>query len=136
MTLEEQLIRDEGLKLKVYVDTVGKRTIGVGRNLDDKGISEQEAKNLLWHDIGDCEGQVNQFLPWATDLDEVRYAVLINMCFNLGVNGLLGFKNALEAMRLEDWPKAAAEMLDSKWADQVGNRAIRLAKQMETGNWQ
>jgi len=136
MTLEEQLTRDEGVVLKPYRDTVGKLTIGIGRNLDDKGISESEARVLLQNDIAEFDKQVGAALPWTSDMDSIRYAVLVNMAFNLGIRGLLGFKNALEAMRSEDWPKAAVEMLDSNWANQVGDRALRLAKQMATGNWQ
>jgi len=130
------LIRDEGLRLKPYKDTVGKLTIGIGRNLDDRGITEEEARILLGNDIKECETQVQNRLPWAFEMDYPRYAVLINMAFNLGINGLLGFKNALVAMRAENWSVAAEEMLDSKWARQVGDRANRLVKQMETGDWQ
>ena len=136
MTIEEQLTRDEGLVLKPYLDTVGKLTIGIGRNLDDKGISESEAHVLLRNDIAEFEKQIWVALPWASNMDSTRYAVLVNMAFNLGINGLLSFKNALEAMRSEDWPKAAVEMLDSNWAVQVGDRALRLAKQITTGDWQ
>ena len=136
MTLEEQLTRDEGLILKPYRDTVGKLTIGIGRNLDNKGISESEALVLLRNDIAEYDKQVQVALPWTSDMDSTRYAVLVNMAFNLGIHGLLGFKNALEAMRSEDWPKAAVEMLDSNWANQVGDRALRLAKQITTGEWQ
>ena len=134
--IEEQLIRDEGLRLKPYFDTVGKLTIGIGRNLDDKGISEEEAKTLLKNDIKECEVQVLNALSWAFTMNLPRYAVLLNMCFNLGINGLLQFKNALAAMESEQWEKAATEMLDSKWAAQVGDRAVRLSKQMTTGEWQ
>ncbi len=135
MTIEEQLTRDEGLRLKPYVDTVGKLTIGVGRNLTDKGISEAEAKLLLANDLADIRFQLPRVLPWIKKLDEPRYAVLINMAFNLGINGLLGFRKSLNAMLSEQWETAADEMLDSKWAYQVGARAIRLANQMRTGLW-
>jgi len=136
MTIEEQLTRDEGLRLRPYIDTVGKWTIGVGRNLSDRGITAQEARILLEHDIEICEQELEFRLPWAPAMDPERWFVLVNMCFNLGITRLLGFKKALAAMQLEAWELAAKEMLDSKWASQVGDRAKRLAKQIVTAEWQ
>lgn len=136
MTLQEQLIRDEGLRLKPYRDTVGKLTIGVGRNLEDVGISHEEAMLLLDHDIARAEAEVNAHLPWSRQLGEPRRAVLVNMAFNLGIGGLLQFRRALAAMQRGDYDLAAREMLDSKWAEQVGARATRLARQMREGEWQ
>lgn len=136
MTLREQLLRDEGLRLKPYKDSVGKLTIGCGRNLDDVGLSLTEAEYLLDNDIVRAAAAVLAHIPWTHTLDEVRRAALTNMCFNLGVKGLLGFKKSLAAMERGDWRTAAVEMLDSKWAKQVGVRAERLAKQIATGEWQ
>ena len=133
MTLTEQLVRDEGLRLKPYKDSVGKLTIGVGRNLDDRGLSTSEAMMLLTNDIADCAADVNNALPWARGLDEARRGVLLNMCFNLGIHGLLGFTHMLAALQTGLYAAAAAHMLDSRWAEQVGDRALRLAAQLKTG---
>jgi lysozyme len=136
LNLTDQLIRDEGIRLKPYRDTVGKLTIGVGRNLDDVGISRDEAALLLQNDIRAAELAVNQVLPWSKLLDPIRKAVLLNMAFNLGVAGLLGFKHTLELIRTGKYEEAGDEMLNSHWAEQVGSRAARLAKQMTSGEWQ
>jgi lysozyme len=131
--LTAELIRDEGVRLKPYRDTVGKLTIGVGRNLDDVGITLAEAMVLLGHDITWAVHELETALPWFKDLDPVRQRVLCNMCFNLGLARLLGFRNTLAAVARGDYTQAAIEMMDSKWATQVGDRAKRLAKMMEQG---
>jgi lysozyme len=131
----EQLKRDEGLRLKPYKDSVGKTTIGIGRNLDDVGISEDEALILLHNDLGKVAGELRAALPWAENLGPVRGSVLGNMAFNMGIGGLLQFHKFLTALRLGNYEQAATEMLDSKWAKQVGPRAERLAQQLRTGEW-
>lgn len=131
--LVEQLVEHEGERLKPYRDSVGKLTIGVGRNLDDRGITQAESRTLLDHDIATVIHELNVMLAWWVRLDDVRRRVLADMAFNLGVPGLLGFRLALAAMKAERWSDAAAEMLDSKWARQVGRRARRLAEMMRTG---
>lgn len=131
--LSEMLIKHEALRLKPYTDTVGKLTIGVGRNLDDKGISQEEAMMMLNNDIVETKEAVFKTLPWAMKLDEPRQAVILSMAFNMGLNGLLGFKQMLLAVETGNYPSAALHMLNSKWAVQVGNRATYLAKIMETG---
>lgn len=131
--LREQLIRHEGVRLKPYRCTAGKLTIGVGRNLDDVGISKEEALYLLDNDIAKAESTLLQALPWVKDLDEQRRNVLINMTFNMGIDGLLGFKNTLSLIQAKRYEEAAKNMLQSKWAMQVGNRAVYLAKVMDTG---
>lgn len=136
MTLREQLIRDEGKRLAPYRDDLGWLTIGVGHNLDAHGISDEVCDLILTEDIARVEAGLRVRVPWAQTLGEVRYAVLQNMAFNLGVGGLMGFKKFLAAAERRDFSEAAREMLDSKWAQQVGERAERLAKQMETGEWQ
>ncbi|WP_321402677.1 glycoside hydrolase family protein [Maridesulfovibrio sp.] len=132
---KEQIIKHEGLKLTPYRCTAGKITIGVGRNLDDNGITRGEAMMMLNHDIEACEGQLYVSMPWVFQLSDPRRAVLLNMCFNLGFNGLCKFKNMLSACESGDYELAASEMLDSKWAKQVGQRADELTLQMETGEW-
>lgn len=135
MTIQEQLRRDEGLKLKPYRDSVDKLTIGVGRNLTDCGISEAEANFLLRNDIANVIADLERN-GYQGDTEDPRYAVLINMGFNLGVPGLLAFKNFLSAYRAADYATASTEMLDSVWAKQVGDRAHRLSQQMLLGEWQ
>jgi lysozyme len=127
-----ELSLDEGRKLKPYVDTVGKTTIGVGRNLTDVGISDAECDAMLQSDIGRTVSWLDRNLPWWRDLDPVRQRVIINMAFNMG-GGLLTFVNTLGAMRRADYAAAADGMLASKWANQVGARAQRLAQMMRTG---
>ena len=132
--IKAQLVRHEGLRLKPYRCTAGKLTIGIGRNLDDRGITQKEAYALLENDIRDCEQQLLDEIPDVfTGLDEVRQSVLLNMCFNLGIKGLLGFKNTLGFISVGDWERAANGMLASKWAKQVGMRAIELSEMMRKG---
>jgi lysozyme len=133
--LLEMLIRDEGVRLKPYRDTVGKLTIGVGRNLDDVGISKEEAYILLKNDLNKAATALFTAFPWVKVLSEARIAALINMAFNLGIGGLAGFKNFLKALKEENFSLAAKEMLDSKWAEQVGSRAYRLSVMIEKGAW-
>ena len=133
--LEHQLIRHEGLKLKPYVCPAGKLTIGIGRNLEANGISEEEALFLLRNDLEWVKAGLDRNVPWWRSLDEVRQAVLQNMAFNLGIGGLLGFKKFLSALQNGVYTTAAAEMLDSRWADQVGPRAIELSEMVKFGEW-
>jgi len=132
--IKEQLVRHEGLRLKPYRCTAGKLTIGIGRNLDDCGISQTEAYVLLENDIQNCENQLLDEIPDIYNpLDDVRKSVLLNMCFNLGIGGLLGFNNTLAYIAAGDWERAANGMLASKWAKQVGRRAIELSELMRKG---
>lgn len=134
--LIEQLKRHEGLRLKPYRCTAGKLTIGYGRNLEDRGITQGEAESMLWRDVAEVRDYLEDvFDAWWFSLDGVRQAVLVNMAFNLGGPGLLKFRKMIDAVSWGRWEDAAREMLDSRWAQQVGNRATELAKQMETGRW-
>lgn len=133
MKLTERLIKHEGLKLKPYTCPAGKLTIGVGRNLEDRGITEDEALYLLKNDILNCRNQCYTSFHWFGDLDEVRQDVLIEMCFNLGISRLKGFKKMLKACELKHYTLASQEMLSSLWARQVGNRAKKLADIMRKG---
>lgn len=128
--LKAQLVRHEGLRLKPYRDTVGKLTIGVGRNLDDVGITEDEAGQLLDNDVTRAYHELVRAVPSFGSLDEDRQHVLLDMAFNLGVPRLLEFKKMLAAVESRDFDQAAAEMLDSRWARQVGRRAETLAAMM------
>jgi lysozyme len=127
------LMRHEGLELHPYVDTVGKLTIGYGRNLDDKGISQQEAVTLLENDVTEAIQEALRAFPWLPKLDEARAAVIVEMVAHLGLPRFLGFKKALSACAVSDWETAAKELLDSTWRTQVGARAYRLAEQLRTG---
>ncbi|KVH52921.1 lysozyme [Burkholderia sp. MSMB1072] len=130
--LMAELTRDEGRRLKPYVDTVGKTTIGVGRNLTDVGISDSECDAMLSNDIDRTVAWLDRNLTWWRQLDAVRQRVVINMAFNM-LGGLLTFTNTLAAMKRGDYAAAADGMLASKWAAQVGARATRLAAMMRSG---
>ena len=134
MNLRKLLIYDEGLRLKPYLCTSNKLTIGVGRNLEDNGISKTEAMIMLDNDILYLNEKFSEFDGFLR-LDEVRRAVIISMAFNLGFKGFMSFKNLIKALKNDDYELAVVEMLNSKWANQVKNRAVRLAKMMETGHW-
>ncbi len=130
--LRSQLERHEGLRLKPYHDTVGKLTIGYGRNLEDVGISRDEADFMLDNDIDQVERQLETVDEYR-DLDAVRQAVIANMAYNLGFAGLMGFKNMWTAIGRRDWKSASEQMMQSKWARQVGVRAVELSEIMRTG---
>jgi len=127
--------RHEGLRLKPYKDTVGKLTIGYGRNLEDVGITLEEAELMLEHDLDRALKDAREVIAGFDELDEVRQAVLVDMAFNLGRAGLAGFRNMRAALALGDFERAASEMLDSLWARQVGRRAQELADMMRSGQW-
>ncbi len=131
--LVAELKRDENVLLKPYLDSVGKLTIGTGRNLEDVGISLDENDYLLMNDIYRVARELDQQLPWWRELDSVRQRVLMNMGFNLGVTNLLGFKRTLPFVQSGRYDAAATEMLVSQWANQVKQRAVRLAQMMRIG---
>lgn len=131
--VRETLIRHEGLRLKPYRCSAGKLTIGVGRNLEDTGITELEAHWLLMNDITRVGDELLSALPWISKLDDVRQEVLCNMAFNLGTPGLLKFKRTLLAVQYGEYEAASRYMLESKWAKQVGARASELSQAMKTG---
>ena len=133
--LTDMLVDHEGMKRKPYRCTAGKLTIGVGRNLDDRGISPDEAMYMLANDIRDSRRELSAAFPWFDKLDEVRQAVLIDMCVNLGLSRLQGFRNTLALIGVGKYEAAAQEMLNSKWAEQVGRRSQRLSRMMATGRW-
>lgn len=128
----ELIKKHEGLKLKPYKCPAGKMTIGYGRNLEDNGISEYEAEVLLHDDIQTCYAQCIKLACW-NKLSEVRQAVLLDMCYNLGITRLKQFKKMLAALEVGAYNRAAAEMLDSAWARQVKTRATELAELMSKG---
>jgi len=139
VTLTEQLRRDEGTESCAYQDSLGYWTIGVGRLIDARkggGLSNDEIDYLLGNDIKAKTHEVLRALPWAARLSEARRAVLVNMAFQMGTKGLLAFHRTLGSVEDGQYGDAAVEMLNSTWAKQTPARAMRLATQMETDQWQ
>ena len=138
----DQLKRDEGFRANVYTDTVGKRTVGYGHNLDAKPLSfappmsEETASEVLADDVNDITNTLVHLLPWTDAVHDAHFGVLQNMAFNMGVEGLVGFHHMLSYMQRGQFVAAAQEMESSKWYNEVGDRAKRLVKQMEAGLWQ
>jgi lysozyme len=140
VNLRQQLQAFEGLRLKAYLDTVGVWTIGYGHTGPEvhEGLvwTNEQAEAQLDADIATKTAEVQRVIPWFDRLNEPRQAVIVGMAFQLGTKGLLGFNNTLGAIRDERWHEAANGMLNSKWAKQTPRRVQRLARQMETGDWQ
>ena len=127
----------ESFRSAAYQDSKGFWTIGYGRLIDERkggGISKSEAEYLLAHDLMAAE-LACESMPAYLDLNPARQAVLIEMCFNLGAEGLRQFKRMFAALVQQDYEHAASEMLDSQWAADVKGRAVRLSYQMKTGQW-
>ena len=135
--LKSDLIRDEGVRLKPYLDTVGKMTIGAGRNLTDVGISTDEVDVLLSNDIARTLADLDRELPWWRNLDPVRARAIANMAFNIGIgndaHGLLSFHHTLICLESGQWSAAAEGMRASLWHRQVGPRALRIEAMIESG---
>lgn len=123
----------EGYRSKVYCCPAGKLTVGFGRNLEDLGITEQEAYMLLDNDIKRCVAEVKKRFPWYADLDSVRKDCVISMAYNLGITRMLEFKKTIQCLSIGDYNGAASEMLDSTWSKQVGPRATELAWMIKNG---
>lgn len=133
MELAEQLIKlNEGCKLKPYRCTEGRLTIGYGRNLEDKGISQTEANLLLHFDLEECLKDLKSLECWEA-LNEPRRAVLVDMRYQLGMAGLMGFKKMLAALAKDDYEEAAGQIMDSRYARQTPSRAARNRDIMRTG---
>lgn len=128
--LRADLVSDEGLKLKPYRCTAGKLTIGVGRNIEDVGISQDEAFTLLDHDIDRVMAQLTKELPWWVTRPESVQRALANMAFQLGINGLLAFNKTLACLQAGDYQGAQNHARDSAWAKQTPVRAERVIGQM------
>jgi lysozyme len=127
------LIRHEQYRQFVYKDSTGHNTVGFGRNLDERGISQDEALSLLDDDIIYFTNKLVRAFPEFADLDDNRQIALLDMCFNLGVVGLLNFKKMLEFIKVKDWKNASQEILNSKAAIQCPERYKNLAEIMLTG---
>lgn len=128
--LIQMIKRHEGVRLRPYHCSAGRLTIGVGRNIQDNGISEDEAEMLLLNDVQTCKKLANKYFPWYKKLNSDRQAVIINMMFNLGFARFKYFKKMIAAIELGDYKEASIQMLDSRWANQVGQRAIELSEIM------
>lgn len=126
--------RYEGFSKLPYKCPTGHLTIGYGHNLEH-GISASAALFILQEDLARVEQAVKNAFPWWWKLDDARQFVLVDMAFNMGLAGLKGFKKMLTAVEQGDYQTAAKEMLASKWAAQVGRRAVENARMMETGKW-
>lgn len=135
MTLRDQIQAEEGKRLTPYRDQYGWLTIGYGRNLDASGISEDEAELMLDNDLARYSAAVHIRLPWSDSMDEVRKAVLIGLAMNMGTGGLMGFHVMLQACQDQRWEDAAVALLDSRYAQQLPERAHRYAAQLRTGVW-
>lgn len=133
--LKAQLIVDEGKRSRIYTDTVGKITVGVGRNLSDRPFSDDEIELMLENDIALAAKELDRVFPWWKKLNDARQNVMANLMFNLGAPRLMGFKKFLMYAEVGRYDAAAGEMLDSLWAKQVGARATRLADLMRKGEF-
>lgn len=131
--LKAELARDEGRRRFPYYDTGMRVTIGCGRNLADVGLRDDEIDYLLDNDIAQATSALDHNLGWWRSLDAVRQRVMLNMCFNMGWTNFSQFARFFSATYQRRWDDAAAEMLSSRWAGQVGDRAKRLAAMMQTG---
>ena len=152
----EKLIAHEGLRLEVYQDTLGIDTIGIGRNLEDRGITKEElegldipsidhvyeyglteadAAYLAHNDVEIVEEELVRAHPCVDRLDSVRQLILMDMAFNMGVPRLCKFKKMWNAIHDDNFQAAAKEMLDSRWANQVKSRATKLANAMHNGEF-
>jgi lysozyme len=125
--ISDMLEKHEGFRQFVYKDSLGIETIGIGRNLKSRGVTRAEALYLLENDIADFTKQLRDRLYWFDSIHEDAQLVLIDMAFNMGLGGLMTFTQTLELIKNENYKKASETMLQSKWAQQVGTRAIELS---------
>lgn len=144
--LTTQLPRDESNVLHVYDDAIpggkavnkgdkiiGNLTIGIGRNVMGKGISDTEAQYLMANDISDVFAQLDNHFPWWSELDDSLAYVLSQLCFNMGMTTLLTFTNTLAAFQKQDRAGIVSGLEQSKWYTQVGDRAKRIIEVVKTG---
>lgn len=128
-----QLRLHEGVEHKPYKCTAGYLTIGVGRNIEERGLSDDEVDYILNNDVDIAASELASTFDWFAGLDDVRMRVVVDMVFNLGMPRFKQFQNMIAAIEAQDWSEAATQMMDSRWAKQVGARAERLRNMMETG---
>ena len=135
MNLLDQIKLEEGKRLKPYRDQMGWLTIGYGRNIDVNGISGDEAELMLANDLARFSQEVHVRLPWTDSIGDERRAVMVGMAMNMGTAGLLTFKKMLRLAEMGDWDGAAAEIISSRYHEQLPERAARYAAQLSTGQW-
>lgn len=135
--LVSMITRHEGVRSHVYKCSVGMETIAIGRSIGPGGLglSDDEISYLLVNDINRVIDELSASFPWFLDLDEVRRDAIIDLCFNLGITKLLHFKNGIDAMEDQSYDSAAIHFLDSRWAQQVGDRAEELCEMIRTGEY-
>lgn len=134
ITLAKKLLVDhEGFRLFPYHCSSGKLTIGIGRNLEDRGITQPEALMMLNNDVEYFAKELEKQVPCFKSLNSVRQAVWIDMAFNLGLKNFFEFKNMIAAANRGDYTSSALAMMQSKWAKQVGRRANQLSELFVTG---
>ena len=133
--VRKRLIAEEGLKLQLYHCTAGKLTIGVGRNVEDRGITHDTAMQMLDEDIDICVSELEKNLSWFEDAPDKIQEVLIDLCFNMGINRLMGFVKTLHKLKTGAYKEAAEELLDSRYAASVPNRAKRNADIIASMDW-
>jgi|TARA_R100001463_G_scaffold16174_2_gene42054 lysozyme len=136
--LIEMLKRHEGVRSHVYLCSAGYETIGVGRNIAESGLglTEDEIDFLLINDITRVKQELTDTYFWFPALNDARQDAMVDICFNLGLTRLRGFVKALEAMSREQFDIAADEFMDSRWSQQVGNRAVEVTEMIRTGDYQ
>ena len=141
--LTEMLRRHEG-EVKnsagrhiVYDCPAGHATIGIGRNVSESGLglSDIEVEFMLEEDTARCAKELGGAFDWFSGLDQVRADAMIDLCFNIGITSLRKFVNANDAMARDDYDEASAQYYQSKWASQVGDRAIEICAMIKTGNY-
>lgn len=128
------VVKHEGYRKYIYTDTTGHRTIGHGINLE-AGLTREESLLVVEYRLNKIDEELSYRIPFYNQLSAIRQDVLCDMAYNLGINGLLGFRKMLASMEDRRWGTAAREMLDSRWARQVGLRAEELADLMRSGVW-
>jgi lysozyme len=128
-TLKQQLM---GEKLKLYTDTKNKVTIGIGHNIQDKGITVATSRFMCSEDIDEAENELNRCISWWKSKPDNVKLVLLNMMFNMGANKLMGFVKTLQLIKEDKFKEASVEMLNSAWANQVGKRAVRLSNMLKS----
>lgn len=132
--LEEMLIRHEGKRRLPYECTAGKISVGVGRNLEDNPLTDEEIMYLLRNDIARCETELNRY-SWFRMMDDARRDACIDLVFNLGLTRFSQFKRMIKAFEDRDYSRGADELMDSKYALQVGKRAEELSDILRTGKY-
>ena len=134
----EILRKHEGVETHAYKCSSGKTTVGVGRNIEagsGPGLSNNEIDYLLANDVERVNKELVNTFSWYKDLDIVRKDAMTDLCFNIGLPRMMGFKKALAAMAIEDYETAAAEFLDSRWAKQVGSRSVTITDMVRSGDY-